>query len=73
MPIVDIEENIKSLRTNIEQKTQEVFRLRGMLQTFEGFKRGGLTHIDLPIDPDQPTEASTEKLDSIQENSEQET
>jgi hypothetical protein len=63
MPIVDVEENIKKLRVNIEQMTQEVFRLQGMLQTFEGFKKGGLTQIELPQDP-------TEQLESIQEKPE---
>ena len=66
MPIVDVEENIKKLRVNIEQMTQEIFRLQGMLQTFEGFKKGGLTQIDLPNDPNQPTE----ELESIQEKPE---
>ena len=42
MPIVDVEENIKKLQMNIEQLTQEVFRLQGMLSTFQGFKKGGL-------------------------------
>jgi len=55
---------------NIEQATQEVFRLQGMLSTFEGFKRGGLTQIDLPSDPNQPVEAPTEELESIQEKPE---
>lgn len=63
MPIVDVEENIKKLRMNIEQLTQEVFRLQGMLQTFEGFKKGGLTTIELPQDP-------TEQVESTQENPE---
>jgi lipid II:glycine glycyltransferase (peptidoglycan interpeptide bridge formation enzyme) len=63
MPTVDVEENIKKLRMNIEQLTQEVFRLQGMLQTFEGFKKGGLTQIELPQDP-------TEQLESIQEKPE---
>ena len=66
MPIVDVEENIKKLRMNIEQMTQEIFRLQGMLQTFEGFKKGGLTRIDLPNDPNQ----ATEELESIQEKPE---
>jgi len=66
MPIVDVEENIKKLRMNIEQMTQEIFRLQGMLQTFEGFKKGGLTQIDLPNDPNQPAE----ELESIQEKPE---
>jgi hypothetical protein len=70
MPTVDVEENIKKLRMNIEQATQEVFRLQGMLSTFEGFKRGGLTQIDLPSDPNQPVEAPTEELESIQEKPE---
>jgi hypothetical protein len=54
MPTVDIEENITQLRSSIEKMTQEVFRLQGMLSTFEGFKRGGLENIDLPNDPNQP-------------------
>jgi len=66
MPVVDIEENIKKLRMNIEQLTQEVFRLQGMLSTFEGFKKGGLKTIDLPNDPTQ----EVEELESIQEKPE---
>jgi hypothetical protein len=64
MPTVDIDENIKRIRTNIEQLTQEVFRLQGMLSTFEGFKKGGLTTIDLPHDPSEQaeqTESTQEK------------
>ena len=63
MPIVDVEENINKLHMNIEKMTQEVFRLQGMLQTFEGFKKGGLKQIDLPQDP-------TEQVESIQEKPE---
>ena len=70
MPIVDVEENIKKLQMNIEQMTQEIFRLQGMLQTFQGFKKGGLTQIDLPNDPNQPVEPPTEELESIQEKPE---
>jgi hypothetical protein len=70
MPTVDVEENIKKIRGNIEQLTQEVFRLQGMLQTFEGFKKGGLTTIDMPNDPNQPVEEPTEELESIQEKPE---
>jgi lipid II:glycine glycyltransferase (peptidoglycan interpeptide bridge formation enzyme) len=66
MPTVDIDENIKKLRMNIEQLTQEVFRLQGMLQTFEGFKKGGLKTIDLPNDPTQ----EVDELESIQEKPE---
>jgi len=66
MPVVDIEENIKQTRTQIERLTQEVFRLQGMLQTFEGFKKGGLKTIELPNDPTQ----EVEELESIQEKPE---
>ena len=70
MPTVDVEENIKKLRANIEQMTQEVFRLQGMLATFEEFKKGGLENIDLPNDPNQPVEAPIEELESTQEKPE---
>ena len=66
MPVVDVEENIKKLRMNIEKLTQDIFRLQGMLQTFEGFKNGGLKTIDLPNDPTQ----EVEELESIQEKPE---
>jgi hypothetical protein len=66
MPTVNVEENIAQLRSTIEKMTQEVFRLQGMLSTFEGFKKGGLTTIDLPNDPNQPVE----ELESVQEKPE---
>ena len=66
MPVVDVDENIKKLRMNIEQLTQEVFRLQGMLQTFEGFKKGGLDTIDSPNDPNQ----EVDELESTQEKPE---
>ena len=66
MPVVDIEENIKQTRTQIERLTQEVFRLHGVHQTFEGFKKGGLKTIELPNDPTQ----EVEELESIQEKPE---
>ena len=61
MPTVDVEENIKKIEINIEQLTQEVFRLQGMLQTFRGFKKGGLKTIDLPQDPNEELESIQEK------------
>ncbi len=67
MPVIDIEDNIKQTRNQIEKMSQEVFRLQGMLQTFEGFKRGGLKTIDLPNDPNQEPD---EELMSIQEKPE---
>ena len=70
MPTVDVEDNIKKIRGNIEQMTQEVFRLQGMLATFEGFKKGGLKQIEMPNDPNQPVEEPTEELESIQEKPE---
>jgi hypothetical protein len=70
MPVINVEENINKFRENIEKMTQEVFRLQGMLATFEGFKKGGLENIDLPNDPNQPDEAPAEELESIQEKPE---
>ena len=67
MPVVHIEENINQMRAKIEQMTQEIYRMQGMLQTFEGFKKGGLTTIDLP---NQPTEEPVQELESIQEKPE---
>jgi len=66
MPVVDVEENINKIRMNIDQLTQEIFRLRGMLDTFETFKKSGLKTIDLPNDPTQ----EVEELESIQEKPE---
>ena len=65
MPTVNVEENIKQISSSIDKMTQEIFRLQGMLQTFEGFKKGGLINIELPNDPTQ-----TEELESIQEKPE---
>ena len=67
MPTVNIEENIQQIVGKIEKMTQEVFRLQGMLTTFEGFKKGGLKTIDLPNDPNQEP---VEELESIQEKPE---
>ena len=64
MPVVDIEDNINKIRMNIDKLTQEIFKLQGMLQTFEGFKQGGLKIIDLPNDPNQEP---VEELESVQE------
>ena len=71
MPTVNVEDNIKKLQVGIEQMTQEIFRMQGMLQTFEGFKKGGLKTIDLPNDPNQePVEETVEELESVQEKPE---
>jgi len=69
MPTVDVEDNIKKLRESLERTTQDLFRMQGMLSTFEEFKKGGLKTIDLPNDPNQPVEP-TEELESIQEKPE---
>jgi hypothetical protein len=75
MPTVNIEDNINQMRGKIEKMTQEIFRMQGMLQTFEGFKKGGLETIDLPNDPNQnpieePVEEPVEELESVQEKPE---
>ena len=66
MPSVNIDENIKKIRMSIEELSQEVFRLQGMLSTFEGFKKAGLNDIQLP----ENQEEEAEQLESIQEKPE---
>jgi hypothetical protein len=62
MPTVHIEENIQKLRMNIDKMTQEIFRLQGMIQIFEDFKKNGLTIINLPEKPDEkPYEAERKR------------
>ena len=71
MPVVNIEENIKKITQTIEQMTQEVFRLQGMLQTFRDLKRGGLENLDLPRDPSQVSdEPEKDEEESTQEKPE---
>ena len=67
MPTVDIEDNIKDIKSKLEKLTQEIFRMQGVLQTFEGFKKGGIETIDLPSDPNQDP---IEELESTQEKPE---
>jgi hypothetical protein len=66
MPVVYINENITQLYNQMLVMREELLRLEGVLRTFEGFKKAGLTQIDIPSDPNQPTE----ELESIQEKPE---
>ena len=66
MPTLDVDENIKQVRANIENLTQEIYRLQGVLQTFMNLKKGGVNTIERPNDPTQ----EVEELESIQENPE---
>ena len=65
MPTLNIVENINRLQNTIEQMTQEVFRLQGMLKTFTDLKKAGVDNIELP---NQGLEKIEE--DSTQENPE---
>jgi len=67
MPVIDIEENIKGINDKIKTMTEEVYRLQGMLQIFEGFRDGGLNVIELPSDPNHKP---VEEVESIQEKPE---
>jgi hypothetical protein len=60
MPVVHIRENIQQLHTKMQEMREELLRLEGVLRTFEGFEKTGLTKIDLPQSPN-------EELASIQE------
>ena len=62
MPTLNIDENIHRLQTTIEQMTQEVFRLQGMLKTFTDLKKAGVDNIELP----------DQGLEKIEEESNQE-
>ena len=66
MPVVYINENITQLHNQILGMREELLRLEGVLRTFEGFKKAGLTQIDLPNQPVEPTE----ELESTQEKPE---
>jgi len=68
MPIIDVEENIINLRMEMEKISQELYRLQGMLKTFDQFKMGGLKTIELPNDPNQEPEGIF--TESIQEKPE---
>ena len=75
MPLLDVDENIKQCEMKLEQMTQELFRLQGVLQTFKGFQSAGLSTIELPKDPNNPdrgpeSQNSTEDLESVQEKPE---
>ena len=63
MPVVHIEENIQQLRNKMQGMREELLRLEGVLRTFEGFEKAGLTKIDLP-------QSSVDELESIQEKPE---
>ena len=63
MPVVHIRENIKQISIQMNEIREELLRLEGVLRTFEGFEKAGLTKIDLPQSPN-------EELTSIQEKPE---
>jgi len=67
MPSVNIEENIQQLREKIEKSTQDLFRMQGMLQTFEGFKQGGLKTINLPNDPTDDEQNTIDKKSELED------
>ena len=67
MPVVHIEENIQQLVNKMQGMREEVLRLEGVLRTFEGFEKAGLSTIELPKDP---TGQSIQELESIQEKPE---
>jgi len=66
MPVVYINENITQLHNQILGMREELLRLEGVLRTFEGFKKAGITQIDLPNQSVEPTE----ELESTQEKPE---
>ncbi len=67
MPSVNIEDNIKTMRSKLMDLQNQLFKIQGGLEVFEGFKEAGLTIIDIPNDP---TQEPIEELESIQEKPE---
>jgi len=63
MPVVHIGQNIKQIHEKMQEMREELLRLEGVLRTFNGFDKAGLTKIDLPQSPN-------EELTSIQEKPE---
>ena len=61
MPVVHIEENIQQLRNQMRGMREELLRLEGVLRTFEGFEKAGLTKIDLPQSPNEDLVSIQEK------------
>ena len=70
MPTINIADNIKQLTNKIEQMTQELFRLQGVMQTFQGFKSGGLKNIELPNVPNQTSVGEIEELEELESTQE---
>jgi len=62
MPTLSIDENINRLQNSIEQMTQEIFRMQGMLKTFMDLKAAGVNNIEIP----------SQGLEKIEEESTQE-
>ncbi len=61
MPIVHIKENIRQIHEKMKETHEEILRLEGVLRTFEGFEKAGLTKIDLPQSPNEDLASIQEK------------
>ena len=61
MPIVHIKENIRQIHEKMKETREEILRLEGVLRTFEGFEKAGLTKIDLPQSPNEDLASIQEK------------
>jgi len=62
MPTLSVDENINRLQNSIEQMTQEIFRMQGMIKIFMDLKTAGVNNIELP----------SQGLEKIEEESTQE-
>lgn len=73
MPTVDINENIKQMQEKLINLNRESLRLEGAMNMMMDFKKGGLSVIEMPLDPTQEDETpSGTKIEEIntQENPE---
>ena len=61
MPVIDVGENIKNIRERLMEMQNQLFKLQGSLEVFEGFAKAGLTKIDIPQSPNEELESIQEK------------
>jgi hypothetical protein len=61
MPFVNVKENIRQIHDKMKELHEELLRLEGVLRTFNGFDKAGLTNIDLPQSPNEELESTQEK------------
>jgi hypothetical protein len=63
MSKVDVRENIKTIITQIDGLTKELFRLEGSLRVFQEFEKNGVLFVDVP----EENTSTDEAVDEVKE------